>query len=1472
MKNLLSVFLLACVSLAFAETGSYSTTMVEVSEVASVEAITERLVGPGLSVVPTGAFVGTTANGQIGFFSGLNFNSEADSVRGRTEIIRNLAAFTNGVILSTGDISQGQTVSNTVAKKSWGASEVKYTGADAALTTHQDYDKDLARLCGEDHSKLNDTVGVVLYIVPRNKTINIPFMMVSEEFFAPKSNQSFQKPTYTYPDLDRYANYSDKFAFFLEKGKLSLSDTRDMGMTNNIALLPDRKGIVEISSVNQLTNQDYFVSNVITNGTTDPSIDGNRLIFPAGDIPLPMEYNGAIVGPIACATDVIPGETNTIKIVLADRGDRNCNSVIFLAEKSITSGADLKIDVMGPTFIDEPGNMVFTNTVSNIGPPTADGVVVTNYLPAGASYLECNNSGIGKVDLGEGYLVWTLGDGFKSGSNAVMTVRCNLPGTGFYTNSAVVVTSTGDYDEKNNADECVTQVGGEIQEITVRAITTNKLYGTELALPGIQFIASLDGTNGEQSVMGVDVKFFKDGVEAFPTNKSTSAGVYQICLTNINISGLYPSAIIHYENGELTNERRAITIKANDTNKVYGASIDLSTVKDAFTVLDEGDGLADGEHVTGVSIKSRLALETSTPAGTNYNAITLVEPIKVTGEDGFNPINYVITPSNGTLVVDKRKITITPTERNRDYGDDYTLTGRKGFDVQGELAPDDEIDTLDLECEDGVAMMATCGVYKVTVEGVNFTVPAKRANYEITTVDGELYVNAIELVIIASDTNKVYGSELTFLGTEFKTEPPVKSWDAVTNVNLASIGRFQTATSGVYVITAANAIGRGLENYEITEYRNGTLTVTNAPLMVIANDTNKVYGAEFSFKGDEYKTIPEDLYNTDEITNLALTSDGTNRLAECTEYDIVVTNALGIGLENYDITYLYGTLTVTNAHLTIIANSTNKVYGAELSFEGNEFTIESPGLLNDDTVRSVTLTSAGAPATADCGEYPIEPAHAFGDGLENYAITYSNGTLTVTQALLTVTANSTNRVYGTPFEFSGKEFTIGHPGLRNGDTITNVTLMCDATNATIGCGEYVIAATNAQGKGVKNYRIAYETGKFDVDPFKIWITADDTNKVYGSAVEFAGTEFTLNTADGSPLPNGEKVETVTITSVPATNLAASVGEYVKAIVPSHEVMGSANFKTNNYEIVFSNGTLTVTQALLKVKVNDAEYHIKQGWPPNYSVTFLSLKGGDTEELVVGPDGISYTNAVWTAQPDKKVDEGVYTNEIWATLESFVGPRATNYWITVEPGNLKVLAAMPELKASLTWELNGKGLFEGTLTVKNTGDGETDADSDYWVELIPGPATNGTKVSVPHAYYLASRTGTIPGGPGYQGTDYVYEYQDLTDLVKTNLFVKYNHTVFGTNESVTVTGINVYHWKRYNPSKGYFDTNAFFVVGRLYNPSDNDPTDFRVSDSEKIAAEPLLRTSVSDYLEMTRLNLLQYYHWNTNAGTWKGPSK
>ena len=344
-----------------------------------------------------------------------------------------------------------------------------------------------------------------------------------------------------------------------------------------------------------------------------------------------------------------------------------------------------------------------------------------------------------------------------------------------------------------------------------------------------------------------------------------------------------------------------------------------------------------------------------------------------------------------------------------------------------------------------------------------------------------------------------------FAGTEFTTAGLING-DAVTSVTLTSAGAAPTATvaGSPYAIVPSLALGSGLGNYTIG-YVNGTLNVVPAALTITANNLTKVYGSLMTYTGTEFTSAG--LANGNTITSVTLTSTGDPATATVGTYPIVASAATGTGLDNYTINYVNGTLTVTPKTLAITASDLTKTYGDVVTFAGTEFTIPAGVLVNGDAVTSTTITSAGAPAAATTGTYPIVISAAVGSGLGNYTINYVSGTLTVGPHTLTITATDQTKIYGEVFTFAGTEFTS--EGLVNGNTVTSVTLASTGAAAAATTGAYPIVPSAAIGTGMGNYIITYVNGALTVNTKAIAITASDRTKVYGDVVTFAGTEFTI---------------------------------------------------------------------------------------------------------------------------------------------------------------------------------------------------------------------------------------------------------------------------------------------------------------------------------------------------------------------------
>ncbi|WP_182336257.1 MBG domain-containing protein [Stenotrophomonas acidaminiphila] len=418
--------------------------------------------------------------------------------------------------------------------------------------------------------------------------------------------------------------------------------------------------------------------------------------------------------------------------------------------------------------------------------------------------------------------------------------------------------------------------------------------------------------------------------------------------------------------------------------------------------------------------------------------------------------------------------------------------------------------------------------------------------YDIKTLAGTLTIGKAGLTITANNGSKTYGQTG---GVNGFTASGLVNGDTVSSVALASAGTAATANVGNYTITAANAGGTGLSNYDIT-YVNGTLTIGKAGLTITANNGSKTYGQTGGTNG----FTASGLVDGDTVSSVALASAGTAATANVGDYTITAANADGTGLSNYDITYVNGTLTIGKAGLTITANNNSKTYGQ--TGGANGFT--ASGLVNGDTVTTVDLASAGTGATANVGDYTITAANADGTGLSNYDITYVDGTLTIGKAGLTITANNGNKTYGQTGGTNG----FSASGLVNGDTVTAVALASAGTAATANVGDYTITAANADGTGLSNYDITYVNGILTIGKAGLTITANNASKTIGQLSALNGY-----TAEG--LVNGDTIDAVRLFS-DGSGVNAQPGSY--AILAS-DAQGA---RLGNYDITYREGTLEVT--------------------------------------------------------------------------------------------------------------------------------------------------------------------------------------------------------------------------------------------------------------------------------------------------------
>ena len=181
---------------------------------------------------------------------------------------------------------------------------------------------------------------------------------------------------------------------------------------------------------------------------------------------------------------------------------------------------------------------------------------------------------------------------------------------------------------------------------------------------------------------------------------------------------------------------------------------------------------------------------------------------------------------------------------------------------------------------------------------------------------------------------------------------------------------------------------------------------------------------------------------------------------------------------------------------------------------------------------------------------------------------------------------------------------------------------------------------------------------------------------------------------------------------------------------------------------------------------------------------------------------------------------------------------------------------PSLKTTATWTLNrSDGLIYGTFTLKNTGKKAFASNTDFWL------ATPGSGKT----WYIYNPTGQMPDGAAY------YDFSAAVRAAAKKVGNK--NAVLDPGESVSVTGVKIYHKSRISPAE-YLDVKTATHAGRLFHTSDSN-RNFVISSSELKAAQKAWSAgtlSDDDLLEATRLAAGAAYLWNDAARNWKTLSK
>jgi Bacterial Ig-like domain (group 3)/MBG domain (YGX type)/NHL repeat len=220
--------------------------------------------------------------------------------------------------------------------------------------------------------------------------------------------------------------------------------------------------------------------------------------------------------------------------------------------------------------------------------------------------------------------------------------------------------------------------------------------------------------------------------------------------------------------------------------------------------------------------------------------------------------------------------------------------------------------------------------------------------------------------------------------------------------------------------------------------------------------------------------------------------------------------------------------TIAPAPLMITAINQTKVYGQA----NPALTVSYSGFVNGDTSASFTTqpsVAANANTSSPVGTYTITASGAVDS---DYTISYVAGTLTVTPAALTITANNQLKVYGQ----ANPALTYTYTGLVNGDASAafSGSLSTTATSSS-GVGSYPIAQGSLAATG--NYSI----GTFDAGTLTVTWTTNGSIFVLDPS---AGGALTLSGNASVSVAGSVSVDSSSSSALSASGNAAIKASFV----------------------------------------------------------------------------------------------------------------------------------------------------------------------------------------------------------------------------------------------------------------------------------------------------------------------------------------
>lgn len=779
------------------------------------------------------------------------------------------------------------------------------------------------------------------------------------------------------------------------------------------------------------------------------------------------------------------------------------------------------------------------------------------------------------------------------------------------------------------------------RDITVKTIDITKVYDT-YTLKNIE--TDYEIVSG--SVAPTDYSSINQGI------LHNDAGEY---LNNLTIKLIHKELLtyttlnynITYDYGKYIINKREVTIKPVDSEKIY----DGKTVYIEDYEIVEGSLHDDSSYVS-------LEIETSlhvVNVGT-YTNNQIIKYLIYRGQKENINHNYLMTLLDGTIIITKRTIEVSPINIKKEYNGLEHFTNEFEYKVDSLKVAD--TDTLKITTDKklinvGIEEDNRISSYIIT----NSNNEDVTSNYIVSTGSGIIEVFKRSIIIKPLDVSKQYdGSPLTSNAPYDPNNRLVSGHYIVLETSgiQTEVGSSKNIITEYLIYNSNNE--EVIDNYNV-DIEDGKLNVIHeATLYIKLVDKTKVYdgypleSSEFEYTNAN-RPLPGHTINIIDVKG-TITNAGTEK-NEIKEY--VILDEYGNNItEYYSAVTIDGILEVTKKDIQITTGSLIEYYDAK-EHSSNEIVVDKslyPEVYDYSISNIIPRTNAGTYTN----NLIVNLKNKNGDVItSNYNVDMIDGTITILKKEVTIELVSDYEYFNNSTTFENPEIYVS--GIIDYEITIKIDIHTDTME--VGTNKYIVnfdvTELNETGK-LENYEFYLIDKSISIEklPVDIWL------KNASSQLEYNG-EYQLY--DCYQATSNININSLTFKLL-TTAYEKDAGVYDNQIKEIKEVLDSkGNNIINNLDINITN----IEGDLFEIKRKEISFNVLEdevAYDGNYHNSnkySLSAPNGNkplvnNHELIPEFNNYWYEMGIYENEPNKIVIKDLLGND-----------EARNYDITINPG-------------------------------------------------------------------------------------------------------------------------------------------------------------------------------------------------------------